>query len=231
MYGQKTLESSHNVTSSQELEFGAMPCDKQDGRTPSQCGQEAAPVNHSVAQEREKGLTMKDTSGLNSTALSASAALQSALENRLRQNLASLGSTLYKLTWKKRYTPSGRSIPALRGSVLRTSDNEFTGWATPAARDFRDIGDLSKSQFRKDGKERKDTLPRIVEMTRNSDARLTDSGEMLIGCTVEMEDFAPLNPEHSRWLMGLPPEWCDCAVMAMQSMPSKRKRSSKLISK
>jgi hypothetical protein len=38
-----------------------------------------------------------------------------------------------------------------------------------------------------------------------------------------------LNPHFSRWLMGFPPEWCDCAVTAMQSFPKSRRRSSKPI--
>jgi hypothetical protein len=58
--------------------------------------------------------------------------------------------------------------------------------------------------------------------------RLLVSGPTQNGSSAETESIGQLNPAHSRWLMGLPPEWDDCALMAMQLMPSSRKRSSKL---
>ena len=58
-------------------------------------------------------------------------------------------------------------------------------------------------------------------------ARLTASGEMLTGSDAAMESGGQLNPEHSRWLMGLPPEWGSCVSTAMQSLRPKRQRSSK----
>lgn len=79
-----------------------------------------------------------------STISSGSAALLSSLENRLRRRTASVGSTLFKLTWKPRITPAGRSICALRASVLRTSASasasssetpELRGHPTPRAAD------------------------------------------------------------------------------------------------
>jgi len=76
---------------------------------------------------------------------------------------------------------------------------------------------------------RKPTDPQIgladVAEHLSSPVRLTATGEMLTGSFAGMESGGQLNPAHSRWLMGLPPEWDVCGAMAMQSLPSRRKRS------
>lgn len=110
---------------------GHTPCAAQDGRMTAPSGQDPVPASLSARQAKEKGLLTSGTCGPSSSVSSASAALTSFLASRLQALTALHGSTLYRLTWKQRTTPAGRSIPALRASVPRTSDKGCTGWPTP----------------------------------------------------------------------------------------------------
>lgn len=119
-----TCAATPNATSSPASASGVSPSETPAGPTIGQCGQVVAPANLSPRQAADLGLLTSGTYGHTSSTSSKSIDLQNSLENRLRRKTASLGSTLYRLTWKVRTTPSGRSISALRASVLRTSASD-----------------------------------------------------------------------------------------------------------
>lgn len=97
----------------------------------------------------------------------------------------------------------------------------LAGWACPAARDW------------KDGRASQETMDRNSRPLNEQAVQLTGpvrrlaSGEILTGSFAGMESGGQLRPEHSRYLMGLPPEWDDSGVTAMQSTPKRRRRSSR----
>jgi hypothetical protein len=213
MSNQMISEDLHSATSSPESAYGVMPCERQDGTTAALSGQVPALANHSAPQVKAPDSQMTATCGLHSSTSSKSADLQLRLESKLRARLQNLGSTLYKLTWKPWTTGSQRSRSRLRASVLRTSGTDYTGWVTPAARDWKDTpGMVAK----RDGRERLDQLPRQAYMTATFplSARLTASGVMLTGSDAGTVSGGQLNPAHSRWLMGLPADWCILAPTA-----------------
>ena len=129
------------------------------------------------------------------------------MANRLQASTAGHGSTLFALSWKTSATPSQRLICRLRASVRRTSARAFGSWATPAARDHRHS---NSTPYR-------DRCGRTKGEQLSNQVQLAAPGPMRSGSPAQTVKRAQLNPAFSRWLMGYPAEWDDCAPTGTRS--------------
>ena len=247
MLRQAISRGTPNAISLQASASGAMRYVNQDGQIVDLFGQVVAHANPSALQETAQEQLTSVTcgqSGLNSL---SSADLTLSLGNKLKARLSTAGSTLFNLTWREKVTALGLRVFLLRASVRRISDTDCTSWRSPQRSDgeggvmeirpgtagkykLRDEAHLAswpttstrdhKGGYRggrmRDGKISTDTLDVTAQLA---------FGQPPIGSTAKTEKPAQLNPAHSRWLMGLPPEWDVCAPTATPSSRKPRKHS------
>jgi hypothetical protein len=116
---------------------------------------------------------------------------------------------------------------------------QIAGWVTPSARDWKDTPGMSLTGTNPDGtlRARIDQLPRQAaiagwqtpkvadatggqtsrggkrkhELLLGGEARAAAAGMMSSGSLAPTEKPGPLNPALSRWLMGFPAAWDECA--------------------
>ena len=251
MSDQMTLWDTPSATSSPESADGLSPCKWQASAQIRPSGLAPAHANLSARQAIEKGLMTKDTFGQLSVGSSSSVDLQRSLESRLRQRLAGNGSPEYALTWKHWPMPAGEPICALRASGRRTSGSDCSGWPTPVTHNAKEGGypaEFTRNTIQlgamahlvmsgyptpmsADNRDwggwfdpaiqRRVKIGQSIELSMLAEA----IGEQPNTPPAQTERRGGLNPALSRWLMGYPPEWCDCAVTATQSSPKSRRNS------
>jgi hypothetical protein len=128
--------------------------------------------------------------------------------NELTHNARPLNEVARLASWATPACTTGQGGQAKRMQTGRSNLIDqvmlVAPWATPNATDCESAGG-----------------PQQTSLTNQV------TGRYATGSTAETASAGQLNPAHSRWLMGLPPEWDDCAPTATRSSRRSPRPSSK----
>jgi hypothetical protein len=124
--------------------------------------------------------------------------------------------------------------PGRKGGMALKSAVLVAGWPTPVANDDNKTPEAHLAMKRRMG-ERDGTGANRTAITSlqvlskyidtNQPMRLKPDGTLLTGSSAGMESGGQLNPALSRWLMGFPAEWDDCAAMVTPLSRKSRRKS------
>ena len=194
-----------NTTSLLESADGVLPCALQDGQTIDLFGQVVAPASHSARQEKAASNRMAATYGRIGIGSSESQALQSSLENRLRQRLPLDGGMMWPQIWKRKTTPARRRYCQLAVLALPTAGIGFGFW----------LPTITANEFKGAGWKRYKGSPHFRGAKMSEGLRICET------------DPIYLNPSFAALTMGYSAKHLSCMRLAMQSCRKSRRNSSR----
>jgi len=114
---------------------------------------------------------------------------------------------------------AGQNLADTAQALVGPAISQLAGWPTPKSIDSTSNVERPEARFLREGRATPSNLSSAAEMVTGP-ARLTASGILQTGSTAETTNGGQLRPEFSRWLMGIPSEWDQCAPISV----SKRKK-------